>query len=343
MENLEYKKLLAELTGKTSVSGYEYKFSKFLKNEISKYCNNIEIDYFSNVIATFNSGLNLKKKKIMLTAHIDEIGLMVKSIDKNGFIKFTNIGEVDPKILLSQEVKIHGKRELLGVIGSIPPHLIENYNKHNVVDIDKLYIDTGFSKYELDEIISIGDVISFNVELISLNSNYISSKALDNRAGICTLIGVMNELKKFKYYNETTFNFTSMEETASAGVINSSYRIEPDLAIVIDTCFGKVQGGANEDTFVLGNGPVISIGPNFNSDYSKQIIKIARDEKISHQIDVEPGNSGTEAWATQISRNGIPTLLISIPIKYMHTPIEVMNIDDINLSVKLITNFLMKQ
>jgi len=345
MGTMEYKKILGELTEKPSVSGFESEFSDFLKNKISSYCDEIETDYFNNVIGSINKKKHKSeesKMKIMLSAHMDEIGLMVKSIDENGFIRFTNIGGIDPKVLLAQEVNIHGKKEIFGIIGAKPPHLLEKDEVNKVIDMDKLYIDTGYSKNELENILSIGNVITFNTKLVSLKGNYISSKSLDNRVGICTLIGVIDELKKYKYDRETVFNFTTTEETMLAGIINTSYKITPDLAIVVDTCHGKVQGGSKDDTFILGAGPVISIGPNFNSEYTKKIIDIAKDEKIPYQIDVEPGNSGTEAWATQVSRNGIATILISIPIKYMHTPIEVMKIDDIKLSVKLITSFLIR-
>jgi endoglucanase len=345
MGTMEYKFILKELTKKTSISGFEEEFSNFLCDKISNLCDNVEIDYFNNVIGSINNDSQKENKyenSIMLAAHMDEIGLMVKSVDDRGFIRFTNIGGIDPKILFAQEVKVHGKKDIIGIIGAKPPHLINNSDRLKGISIKDLYIDTGYTKEELEELVSLGDVISFNTELISLKGSYISSKSLDNRVGICTLMGVMNELKKYKYDKNTIFNFTSTEETLGAGIINSTYSINPKLAIIIDTCHGKVQGSSKEDTFTLGGGPVISIGANFNSKYTKKIINIAKEEKISYQIDVEPGNSGTDAWFTQVSRKGIPTILISIPIKYMHTPIEVMKIDDIKLSVNLITNFLVR-
>ncbi|HHW48111.1 MAG TPA: M42 family metallopeptidase [Clostridiaceae bacterium] len=330
---------LKELTQYTAVSGREYEFAAVLKDKFSEICDSVEIDKFYNVIA-LKKGMGINGPRIMVLAHLDEIGFLVKSIDKNGFIKFTNVGGIDARILLSHEVIIHGKKDITGVIGAKPPHMLEADEKKKAVKIDELYIDTGMDAKELKKYVSIGDAITLKSHPFFLKDNKYSSKSVDNRCGVTVLIETANELKKLKHKPDVYFVATVQEELNLAGARITSFNIEPDIAIVVDACHGDVPGAPKEVVFPLGKGPAIGIGPILNRELTERMLDTAKENNIPHQVDVEPGSTGTDAWATQVSKYGIPTVLVSIPVRYMHTSIETVHANDIKYAGKLISRFI---
>ncbi|OPZ90168.1 MAG: putative aminopeptidase YsdC [Firmicutes bacterium ADurb.Bin419] len=335
---MDYIGVLKDLSSFTGVSGREEGISFYIAGLFKKYCDSVETDKFYNVIG-YKKGSSESGKKVMIMAHHDEIGLMVKSIDKNGFIKFTNMGGVDSKILLAQEVIIHGKKELYGVIGAKPPHLLKPEEEKKSVKMDDLYIDTGHSRESISQFVSIGDIITLKTYPFELKNNKLSSKCFDNRAGVAVLLDIMERLSKLKHYDDVIFVATSQEELGLSGAKIAAYNINPDLAIVVDACHGDIPDAPKDETYPLGKGPAIAIGPNLHRLNTKKLIDLAKEENIPYQVDVEPGNTGTEAWATQVSRAGIPTLLVSVPLKYMHTTVETIHVNDIKNSGKLIAKF----
>lgn len=336
---MDYAEVLKELSVFPGVSGYEKSLSKHVEKLFKRYMKDVEIDKFFNVIA-FKKGNGKSGKRIMVTAHMDEIGLMVKSIEDKGFVRFTNIGGIDAKILPAQEVVIHGKRDIYGIIGAKPPHLLKPEEAGRAVKMEDMCIDTGLSIEELKKNVSVGDVITFKVEPISIKNNKISSKCLDNRAGVAALLDIMENLTVLNHKSDVYFAATVQEEVGLRGAYIAAYNVYPDMAIVIDVCHGDIPDASKDDIFPLGKGPAIAIGPNLHRDLTDRIIKLAKEENIPYQIDVEPGNTGTEAWAIQVSRVGIPTLLVSIPLRYMHTTIETLCTDDIKYTGRLISRFI---
>lgn len=338
-DRMDYIEKLKELTTYPAVSGYEKNLSQHIVGMFSKHCDTVQVDKFYNVIG-YKSGKGDSKKKIMLTAHMDEIGFLVKSIDEKGFLKISNIGGIDPKILLAQEVIIHGQKELFGVIGAKPPHLLKPDETKKAVKLEDLRIDTGMTGDRIRELVSVGDLVTLKSTPLCLQGNKISSKAIDNRSGVIALLEIMKELVNINHSHDLYFVATAQEELELTGVITSAYSLEPDAAIVIDSCHGDMPDCPKEQTFPLGKGPAIGIGPNLHKKMTRKLIDIAKDENISYQIDVEPGDTGTEAWATQVSRVGIPTVLISIPVRYMHTTIETVNTGDIKNTARLAARFI---
>lgn len=336
---MDYANVLKELSVFPGVSGYEKKLSEYVVKLFKQYCDDVQMDKFYNVIG-IKRGTSNARKKIMVTAHLDEIGMMVKSIHDKGFVKFTNIGGIDTKILPAQEVVIHGKRDLPGIIGAKPPHLLKKEEVRKAVKMDDMAIDTGLSSEEIKDVVSIGDIITFKVEPVELKNNKFSSKSLDNRSGVAALIDVMENLAKLNHQCDVYFAATVQEEVGLRGARITAYNIYPDLAVVLDACQGDIPDVSKDEIYTLGKGPAIAVGPNLHKGLMNNIIKIAKDENIPYQIDVEPGNTGTEAWAIQVSRSGIPTALISIPLRYMHTTIETLNIDDIKYTGRLVSRFI---
>lgn len=336
---MEVAELLEKLCHTPAVSSRERKMAEFLEGIFKEYCDEVQIDKFNNCIG-FKNGYGQNKKTIMVTAHLDEIGFVVKSIDENGFVKLANIGGVDTKVLLAKEIVIHGNKDIFGVIGAKPPHLLKDDETKKAVKLDELSVDTGIKKAELEKIISLGDEATFRPQFSKLQNNKVSGNGLDNKCGLATLVFAMKELKKLTNYHDVIFVATAQEEVNLAGVITASYRFQPDAAIVVDVCHGDMADAPKDSTYPLGKGPAIGIGPNLHRKLTNKIMDFAKEENIPTQIDVEPGNTGTEAWATQVSREGIPTILISIPLKYMHTQVETAHLDDVKSSARLTARFI---
>lgn len=326
---------LKVICNEVGVSGYEDKVSQIVLNLFKETCDEVGIDAFGSIIA-FKKGTNSNSKKIILMAHIDEIGFMVKNIDKDGFVSFTNIGGIDPKILLAQEVIIQGREDIYGIIGAKPPHLLKYEEVNKAPKLDELFIDIGMNRKAAQEVVKIGDIITIKNDFKKLKSHF-SSKALDNRAGVWSLYEASKIIKSIVHENDIYYVTSVQEEVGLRGAYITSYNIDADVSIVVDVCFGEFPEGSKDENFPLGKGPVIAKGPILNPKVTKLLIDVAKENNIPYKIDVEPSSTGTEAWATQVSRGGIPTALISIPIRYMHTPIEQICGSDIRNTAKLLS------
>lgn len=334
MDTLEFLSKVNNLAG---ISGYEKNVASITADIFKELCDDVEVDTFYNVIG--KKSKKIGGPKVMLAAHLDEVGMMVTDIDDKGFVKFTGIG-IDQRILPGQEVRIHGSKEVLGIIGAKPPHLQKPGESDKAIDIKDMAIDTGMSKDELIQLISIGDPITFKSPLIKMNDKMISGKSLDDRAGVAVMIEAMKELDKLNYTGEVYFVATSQEELGSHGAKISTFKISPDVGIAIDVTHGETPDASKERTCVIGKGPAIGIGPNMHPILTQKLIDTAKEYGIDYQSDVIPGRSGTDAWVMQVSKDGVPCVLVSIPLRYMHTTVETLNIDDVKKAARLIALFI---
>lgn len=335
---LETKILLELLSNNNGVSGFEHTLQDSIKNAFKEYSDEIKSDALGNIII-------LKKGrkgnvKIMLAGHMDEIGLMVKDIEDNGFLRFTNIGGIDPRTILGQEVIVHGSKDLFGVIGSKPPHLQESSEQDKAIRIEDMTIDIGLSKDEVKKYVSIGDTITIKRKLMELKNNRVSGKALDDRAGIAVLYECIKELSNINHEADIYFVTTVQEEVSMAGALTSCYSINPDIGIAVDVGFGTTPELNKSNSIELGKGPGITLGGNIHPNLRKKLVEIANEYNIPYQMEITPGPTGTDARAMQITREGIPSLVVSIPLRYMHTSVEVLDMQDIKNTGKLLAFFI---
>ena len=279
--------------------------------------------------------------KIMLMAHADEVSLMVTEISERGFLKFQGIG-VDPKVLISQEVIVHGKKDIRGIIGIKPPHLMNDEEKDKPTLIEDLFIDTGFSDETLKEIVKVGDYVTISRKFYELLNNNVTCKAIDDRAGIAAMQVCAKELQRINHDAQVYFVCSCQEEVGHRGAKVACYDIKPDIGIAIDVTFDSGELGDMDRENKIGKGPSICIGPNVHPKVRKKLIEIAKEYDMKYQVEVESGNTGTDAWDIQIAGQGVPSLIISIPIRYMHTSVEVINIDDIKNTGRLVAKFIEK-
>ncbi len=332
---------LQKISTTPGVSGYEDKVSEIVMEEFKKYSHKVSRDVLGNVIA-LKKGLNNgpDTPKIMLAAHMDEIGLMVSKIEEGGFLRISSVGGIDPRTLLNQEVLVHGRKDLPGVIGAKSPHILEPEEMEKGIKLDKLYIDLGISEARANEMVSVGDIVTIRRDFVPLGEKMAAGKAMDDRAGVAVVLQCLQELQGIRHDADVYAVATVQEEVGVRGAIVSAYGVAPDIGIAIDVCHGDMPGVPEHKTSLLGKGTVITTGPNIHPVIYKQLVKLAEEYQIPHQKDTAPGPTGTDAWALQISREGIATGLVSIPLRYMHTSVELLSMEDIKHSARLLARFI---
>ena len=332
---MDIKEFLAKMNSVPHVSGYEGELAQVVSAEFSKYAD-VSIDKMGSLTAHKKGSGG---PKIMICAHMDEIGMMVNGTYEDGFVKFSTIGGIDKRNILAQEVTIHGRKKVYGVIGIKPPHLTSPEDRKKSVEFHDMAIDTGFSKEKLDELVRPGDIITFSVENIELKNNKLSGRALDNIAGVAVMHCALKNLEHYNHKADLYFVASTREEVNYGGARVATYNIKPDIGIAVDVTHGKSSGSDEYETFELGKGPVISIGPGHTRKLFEQFKKVAGKNKIPYQVECAPTSGGTDAYIMQIGEGGVVTGLISIPLKYMHSTVETLKIDDIEMCGKLISDY----
>ena len=334
--------LLEKFSNAHGLSGYEKNIQKLFSEEIKSFVDSVSIDNIGNLIAQ-KKGPGLS---VMIAAHMDEIGLMVKYIDEKGFIRFASVGGFFDQTLLSQRVIIHGtKGAVVGLVGCKPPHVMKDEERKKVVEIKTMFIDIGAknAKDAEDMGVSIGSPITIDRDFKKLANNNVTGKAFDNRAGLVMLIEAMRRISKLNIKANVFAVGTVQEEVGLKGAKTSAYGINPDLAIATDvTIPGDHPGIEKQDSSIeMGKGAVITImdasgrGVIVPEKVIKWLKETAETNNIKYQMDVSEGGT-TDATAIHLTRSGIPTGVISVPARYIHSPIEMVNIEDVDYCAELI-------
>lgn len=329
--------ILKELTEHPGISGFEADFSHALSEKLKSYCSHVQTTSLGCVLGKLPSPRKAAKS-IMLEAHLDRIGLIVSEICDEGFVKFAAVGGVDERILPSSEVYILGKEKVYGVIGAKPPHLLSKGRDDSAaLKISDMTIDTGLNREALSRLVKVGDPILLRSIFTELLSGNAASAALDNRAGIASVFSCLERIKNQELPYDIYICFTTGEETGLHGAYTIPGLVHPDLAVVVDVTHGTTPDAPKVGTFPLCSGTAICRGPNLHFEYTKSVIELARNKSIPFEIEVASGHSGTNAWALQNIGCGTPCVLLSIPLRYMHTSVEVVNIADIDATARLLT------
>lgn len=341
---MDVKEILTVLSEADGISGYEGTLALKVEQYFRTLCAEVYNDELGNIFAV-KKGVGDKKErlKIMLAAHMDEIGLVTTNIDENGFLRFSTIGGFDPRTLPGQEVVIHGKSKINGVIGVKPPHFIsqkeKDTEKNKEIEIEKLFIDTGYSAKQLKNLARVGDTISINRGAYELAGECVSGKSFDDRAGVVVLLECLARLQALFHEVDVYAVATVQEEVGIRGAKVASYGLSPHIGIAIDVCHGNLPGVSEFETAEIGSGPSIGIGPNFHPAIVERLKQDAKSRRIPFQLDVSSEPTGTDARAIQIAGEGIPVGLLSLPLRYMHTSVELLSIKDINLTAELLACF----
>lgn len=334
--SLDIKNTLEKVTSMVNIGYYDSSLSNYLCDTLKSYTNDVYIKN-GNVIANFGTRQE-GKPHILLDAHIDQIGMIVTYITDDGFIKFDSVGGLDKRLLPAQEVTIHGKKDILGIISTLPPHL--KSSSKEVTEISNLCIDTGYTKSQLDEIVSLGDVISFRKDFLNLIGDRVTCKSLDDRCGVVSILKVVDILKDEKLNCSYSVMFSSQEEVGERGAKIGAYHINPTHAIAIDVSFALTLDEKVSKCGKLGEGSMIGFAPVLDRQMSQDMVKIAKECNIPYQLEIMNGETGTNADRFSVTRSGVKTCTISIPLKYMHTPCETIDLKDIENTSILVSEYI---
>lgn len=336
----EMRSVLRSLCGKSGVSGDESSVSQLAAEMLKSYIGDVSVDSFGNVVGYIRSG-NSSAKTLMLDAHIDRIGLIVTYIDDSGFLSVGACGSPDIKTLLAQSVTVHGKRDISGVVSTLPPH-VKAQKDGGAPEIDNIRIDIGMTKQQVEEVVSPGDRITVNSEFRELSDkhgNIVSSAAIDDRSGICAIFAALDLIKGKKLAYDLAVCFTVQEETGERGAKQTAYRVQPDKAIAVDVSFGRTPDSDPKETAELGSGVMIGFSAVLDKKMSNSLRELAVRNKIPFTCEIMPSSTGTNADAIGVSGKGIKCCTLSFPIRYMHTSIETVNLKDIEATAKLISEY----
>lgn len=331
------KNLIFDLCNSYAVSGDESTILEKIKSIISPYVDDLKIDQNNNLIATM--GDKNSNRNIMLDAHVDQIGLIIKYIDDNGFLFFESCGGIDPKALLGSTVKILAKEEITGFIGIVPPHLLKSKNSTKLPEFNEIFIDTGLEVSKLKELVSVGDRAVFAHKPQALIGSKITAPALDNRAGVAAIIDSVKTIKNLDLNCKVTLVFSATEETSGAGSKTASFYTNPDEAIIVDVTFATSEGVTEDQASPLGSGPRIGVSPLISSEMEHTLTRLAQEKNIPYTFEVMGGRTGTNTDHISLTRCGVKSALLSIPLRYMHTPVEVIDINDVGATSQLISEY----
>jgi putative aminopeptidase FrvX len=340
MLNLPFLKSLLASPGPSS---FESKPAAVWREQATKYGAKIDTDAYGSVFAAFNEG---KKPRVMLAGHIDEIGLMVTHIDKEGFLYFKEIGGWDSQQLVGQRVRIlsYTGKELLGVIGKKAIHLMNDDDKKKVSKIEDLWIDIG-AKNESDAKahVRVGDAAVLEQPYIELLNRRIASKAIDNRISAYMILEAAKRASDGNCKAEVVAVATVQEEISLLGAMTGAYGLEPDVVLAVDVTQATDTPNTrkpNTNFVSLGSGPTLALGSVVHRGVFNMLVEAAEAEKIPYSIEASPDNTGTDADDTARVRAGIPTAVVSIPNRYMHSGNEMVDLQDVENVITLLTTFI---
>lgn len=342
-------KLLKKIVETPSPTGCETAVAEIVRTQLGPLSDDIATDTMGSVHATYdgaahNGASDGKRHTLMLAAHMDEIGLMVTYISDGGFLYISSVGGVDAAILPGMRVDVHtSEGPVRGVVGRKPIHLIEPDERKNVTPIDSLVIDLGMPAKKVKKLVSVGDTITMAQGFERLGKDMAVSRAFDDKVGVYIACRVFENLAQDPdFRSRFVAAITVQEEIGTRGAITSAHSVNPDVALAFDVTHATDYPGIDKTKYgdiQCGKGPVIARGPNINSVVFDRLVKAANDCGIKYQIEAEPSVTGTDARSIQVSRDGIPTGLVSIPLRYMHTPTETIDLNDVEDTIKLISRF----
>ena len=336
---MELKEKLKRITNAHGATGDEYRVSVVAADLLKPYMDTVEIDRFGNVTG-FRSCGKPGAKSILLDAHIDQIGFRVTEVTERGFLRFTDIG-VDPRMMPGAELWVMTDDGIIpGIVSVLAPHMVKRSEEKNSIPMEKLYVDVGLAPEEVKKRVRVGDYMVFRNETFDLAGDAVCGRAMDDRACFCCILHALELLKDKALPVDIYVTGSTKEEMGGHGGQAVSYRANPDFAIALDVTHAKTDD-APEMPIALGEGAEIVIGPNSRPEFAQLAIETARAKEIPFKATAAPANTGTHARTIQLQRQGITTLLISLPLRYMHSPVEVLRMSDVENVGKLLAELIL--
>jgi len=348
MDKAGIGEMLKKLVAVDGPSGVEGRVAEMARSLAADYISEARVDALGNLIAVRRGAAGQPPGRIMLAAHMDEIGLIVTKVD-SAFLHVGRVGGVDPRSLLGQEVTIYPTGPgaeaypdgLAGYIGSRPPHVLSPDERGKVIPLRDLRVDLGRpADFFRAGIVRVGDRVALRGPYTELMAGRVATKALDNRASVAAMLGALGYLAGMQHSWDVIAVATTQEEIGLRGARAGAFGVAPDLAVVIDVTFGETPGENSGETVPMDKGPTIGWGPNLHPGIVKRLRSVADALEIPYINEPQPGATGTDAWAVQVTREGIPTGLLGIPIRYMHSTVETVALADIDRTARLLAAFI---
>ncbi len=324
-----------------SPGGMELSAAKALAEYCTANYSFDEVRYIpTGTVLCYLNSKNKDAKTLLFDAHFDEIGFMVTGVFDDGFLAVTRIGGIDTRVLSASEVTVYGKEVVKGVFTSKPPHLQVPGEQKKKIDLSELFIDTGLEGNKLKELVKIGDCGVMNGACERLQNNRIVSRAFDDKACVAIILRAIDLLKDRDLGVNICCQFSASEETGYVGAATGTYSADPDYAVVLDVCNPRFpEGDKTREHVDLGKGSIISYSGTTCRSFTTQLINCAKSNGFKYELKADPGRTGTNSQVVAIAREGVPTALISLALRYMHTASEVIDLGDCLEISKLIAEF----
>jgi len=329
---------LKSLVSVSGISGYEANVAAIIEKQWRALADETSRSRLGSLQARKHGSGTQPRPAVLIAAHMDAVGMIVSGIEGE-CLRIAEIGGLDPRVLPGTPVIVHGRRELPGVISFWPPRRLPSASRDQAVLLEDLLVDTGLSHGEVARTIRVGDLISFGTEPAEMAGDVLTGHSLDNRASVAALTICLEALKAKALVWDVWAVATTQEEINYGGAATSSFGLHPQIAVALDTTYAKAPGVDGWDTFGLGEGPTIGVGPNIHPFLRKQLTRLAVELQIPYSLEPMPTSSGTDAMAMQVTAAGMPTIVMSIPIRYMHTATEMVALNDIQRAGLLLAAF----
>jgi len=329
---------LKTLISAPGLSGHEAAIRELIAAEWVLLCDELTTSRLGSLHAVRRGTLPEPRPSLLLAAHMDSIGMMVTS-RVGEFLHITKVGGIDPRVLPGQLVTVHGRKALPGVIVQPPDSLLPAEYQNGPLPLEHLLVDTGLPAAELGRLVRPGDLVSFAQPPLTIAGDNLAGHSLDNRASVAALTHCLRELRGRPTAWDVWAAATAQEEETLGGALTSAYHLGPTLAIAIDVTFGASPGSPSHKTFPIGKGPTLGWGPNIHPGLHKTLKALAERLEIPTKLEAMPRHSGTDAFHLQIAAQGIPTMVVGIPLRYMHTPVEMISMKDLTRVGRLLAEF----
>ena len=335
---MNYETVLGELCALAGPSGFESPVAEAAARLLEGVMDEVCIDKMGSVLGVRRCGKE-NAPKLLLDAHLDEIGFIITG-HEDGYLRFAPLGGVDPRMLPDRELTILTKPPVYGVVACLPPHIQTSSDMDKSLPIRELWLDVGMEQEEAEKYIPIGTPAVYRTGCVPLGKKMLCGKALDDRACFAILVDALERLKGEELDVDVYLLGSTQEETHSTGAITTTYGVCPELCVAVDVTHGDSPDAPKDLTFKLGGGPVIGIGPNCTRWMSERLKRCAKELEMDVQLEIMSGHTGTNAWDMQIIREGVATAVLSLPLRYMHTPVETAHLDDMENTAALLAQFI---
>jgi len=331
---MELKAFLREVTLQRGLPGDERPVAEWVAGRFSEYCDEVRVDAMHSVVGRIRG----EGPRLAFVAHLDEIGLMVTNIEEDGSLRLGQVGGIDPRILPGMRLTVFGRETLPGIVGAKAPHLLSEAERGKAQKLEDLYVDLGLPAARVKELVRVGDQMQLEHRFTELKNERVASKTLDDRCCVAILYRAMQMLKDLRPQADLYFIASSQEEVGGRGAMTSAFHTEPDMAMVLDVGFAH-QPGCDRETTRNPDAPLVTVGPYLNPVLTGKLEGIAKKIKVGLQKEVANRGTGTDTDEVSASRSGVPSVLIGVPVKNMHTAVEVLDLEALDEAARLVAHF----